>query len=163
MEYRAAQTQVRESDHRIERAFRRAYVAAHLITGNGRRAEQIVVDAFDHWDPDWETDESLLRLAVRSAARASAGTCEPESARGYLPAELRAVLGLPEQQRRCYVLRVLEGLTRLSSAQLLGLNRDEVDQLTNAALKRLPAIGEPAAPAKAEFGLIWLSTLDWAD
>jgi hypothetical protein len=168
MESGIAQARIGEADGALECALTRAQVAAHLITGNAERAEHITLAALEQWDSDWDSLESLIRRAVRLSARASMGfedSWEPESAHAHLPARLRAVLRLPSDQRRCYALRVLAGMTRVAAAQLLSLAPEEGDRLTEAAMMRLASFMEsaPFAEPHSAFEIVWIGRLDWAD
>ena len=60
-----------------------------------------------------------------------------DSSTSYLPNELKAVLRLAPQPRRCYVLRILAGLPAQACARLLSLQSDTVEAYTCDALQSL--------------------------
>jgi DNA-directed RNA polymerase specialized sigma24 family protein len=145
MQNEAAEADKWQAESYIERTISRAFLAAHLLTASRQQAESAVMEALDSWDPAKDNEEALLPRVLRAAVRAQFGALsssfnEPVSARVHLPAELRSVLALPPQLRRCFVLRILIGLSQQVCARLLYLRSYEVNQYTSAALKCLPAI-----------------------
>lgn len=114
-----------------------AFVIAHLLTGSAELAENATLDAI----ASWNGEESLLEQVAQSAARVQPAQKASKASGGYLPEELRAVLGLPAEPRRCYVLRFLVGLSSAHSARLLDLSSDEVDRRACAAAEALAEHG----------------------
>ena len=106
---------------------------AHLLTANVNQAEEAVLIAIDSFDPDTDTDESLFQSAISAAVRLPWRT--PNLSRVFLPAELQSVLNLPGELRRCFVLRVLLGMSRQACAALLRLNVRSVERHTCNALQ----------------------------
>lgn len=125
----------------IERIVGRAFLAAQLLTGSAGLAESTVLDAIESWNPESESPGTLFHRVLRSAAvpvEEDRGEVESHD-RPRLPAGLDAILRLPSLARRCYVLRVLTGQSRLECARLLRVNPRRVDQQVQAALRMLPA------------------------
>jgi DNA-directed RNA polymerase specialized sigma24 family protein len=145
VEYRAVSTAVRECVSDIEHTISRAFLTAHLLTASTEQAESATMEAIDSWDPDEETEEVLFRSVLDAAARAqieyvpsSSNKCDV--AGSYLPAELQAVLRLAPQLRRCFVLRILVGLSPQVCARLLHLPSRRVDRYACAALECLGSL-----------------------
>jgi DNA-directed RNA polymerase specialized sigma24 family protein len=118
-------------------AVNRAFLMAHLLTGDARQAESVVLEAIESWSPREDDGEALLQEVLNTAVRSQVVL---ESRRSFLPPELQAVLGLSPLLRRCFVLRMLEGLSGQVCARLLHVDSRLVDQCTRAAVKSLPAI-----------------------
>jgi DNA-directed RNA polymerase specialized sigma24 family protein len=123
----------------IARLIERAFLTAHLLTGSIQQAEDATLKGLDSWNPDEEPGEALFQNVLDAAARTQIQPNRPDSeaSGSYLPNELKAVLRLSPQLRRCFVLRVLVGLPSQMCARLLGLHSDEVDEFTCAALQCL--------------------------
>jgi len=144
MEPNITGTATRMCERRIVHTISRAFRTAHLLTASIQQAESAVLEAIDSFDPDGETEETLFRYVVHAAVRSSvehilpSASNQSESAM-FLPVELQAVLNLPPNLRRCFVLRVLVGLSRQICARLLRLDARRVDQYTCAALQCLAA------------------------
>ena len=117
----------------------RALLTAHLLTGNLQQAEELTLRAIDSWRPGEEAEEVLFQYVLDAAARAQVepGTNNPDPSASYLPDELKAVLRLAPQLRRCFVLRILAGLPTEACARLLGLHSDVVERYTCDALQCL--------------------------
>lgn len=143
MEYGPTSTPTRERERDIEHTIGRAFLTAHLLTANATQAESAVVEAIESWHAHDETEQALLLRVVQAAVRepvgyaASLSSDKPDAAGSYLPVELQAVLRLSPQPRRCFVMRILAGLSRQVCARLLHLNTFKVDQCTRAAVKHL--------------------------
>jgi DNA-directed RNA polymerase specialized sigma24 family protein len=123
----------------ILRLVDRALLIAHLLTGNLQQAEEITLDIIDSWRPGEEPDDVLFQNVLDAAARAKVepGTNNPDSSASYLPNELKAVLRLAPQLRRCFVLSILAGLPARACARLLTLHSDMVERYTCDALQCL--------------------------
>ena len=81
----------------------------------------------------------LFQNVLDAAARAQVepSTDNPDPSASYLPNELKAVLRLAPQLRRCFVLRILAGLPAKACARLLCLHSEMVEQYTCDALRCL--------------------------
>ena len=123
----------------IARLLDRALLTAHLLTGSLQQAEEATLEAIDSWKPGDEPEEVLFQHVLDAAARAHVepNPNHPDSFGSYLPNELKAVLRLAPQLRRCFVLRVLAGLPADVCGRLLCLHSDLVDRYTTDALQYL--------------------------
>jgi len=128
-----------EAGQGIEPLLNRALLTAHLLTGSLQQAEEVTLEAIDSWKPGDESEEVLLQHVLDAAARAHVerNPNHPDSSGSYLPDELKAVLRLAPQLRRCFVLRILAGLPTEVCARLLGLHSEQVDEYTRAGLQSL--------------------------
>ena len=130
----------------VEQTISKAFLTAHLLTGSIEQAESAVRDALASWDRDKDNLEDLFQAVLDAAVRrqdsGAPSSKEPESAGSHLPSELQTVLALSVELRRCFVLRMLAGLSVAMCARLLQLHPRRVKQYTCAALKRLPSRGE---------------------
>jgi len=115
----------------------RAFLASHLLTGSIRQAEDAAMAAIDSWNPDKQKEEALFQNVLDAAARAHSNS--PDESDSFLPKELKAVLKLSRQLRRCFVLRILAGFSSEACARMLGLQSARVDEYTCAALQSLSA------------------------
>jgi len=129
----------------------RAFLMAHLLTGNIEQAERATMEAIGSWNPDDETPGTLLWNVLDAAARLEIKYA-PGRPEYQLPRELQAVLRLEPQPRRCFVLRVLAGLPLEACDRLLNLDSRRLEQYTRAALQCLgvEAGGGSALPADLE-------------
>ena len=96
----------------IARLIERGFLTAHLLTGSIQQAEDATLKGLDSWNPDEEPEEALFQNVLDAAARAQIQANRPDSeaSGSNLPNELKAVLRLSPELRRCFVLRVLVGL-----------------------------------------------------
>jgi DNA-directed RNA polymerase specialized sigma24 family protein len=122
----------------IEQTVSLAFRTAHLLTASTQQAESAVLEAIDSFDPDVDTGETLFQNAILGAVQCPSS--QSQSTESFEPPELQAVLSLSENLRRCFVLRVLVGLSRRSCARLLRLNAGTVNDYTCAALQRLARV-----------------------
>ena len=134
-----------EDKQAIEDIVGRAFLTAHLLTGNMEQAESATIAAIDSWNPDDETEEVLFQKTLAMAARASIkrvplSSNEPDVAGSCLPVELQRVLRLARPRRRCFVLRVLVGLPPRVCAKLLRSDSRRVDQYSCDACRCLGAL-----------------------
>ena len=113
----------------------RAFLTAHLLTGDLQVAEEVTSRAIESWDPDQESEEQLFDTVLAASARRRGKW----QASRRLPCELEPVLLLSPHLRRCYVLRILVGLPAQESARLLGISAARVESNTCAALQSLAA------------------------
>ena len=121
------------------------FLIAHLLIGEAAQAEQAVMEAIDLWDPDEEGENQLLQLTLRTAIKtytviSRSGLNEECCADSSLPIELRRVSELPPDLRRCFVLRILAGLSSEVCAQILHFGVRQVDQYCCDAMKSLTAL-----------------------
>jgi hypothetical protein len=125
----------------FEHTIGKAFLAARLLTANAETAEAAVMEALVTWDQEVENEESLFRRVLDAAVDDK--RCGASCAKSHDPAEtalspeLRGVLNLSLQPRRCFVLRTLAGLSRQACARLLHLNALGVDRYTSEALECL--------------------------
>jgi len=130
-----------EVKHGNELLIDRAFLTAHLLTASIQQAEDAASNAIDAWNPDEESEETLFQnILLDAAARTSvepAPDSNPGASGSYLPKELKAILRLTPQLRRCFVLRMLVGLPSELCARLLQLHPDRVDQYLCAAFECL--------------------------
>ena len=126
-------------DH--SQALSRVFTTAILLTGSVEQAEAAVLDGIDTWDPGETLGEGLLlevmAAAIAPSVEAGQQPKDRECASAMLPSELRPVLGLPLDLRKCFVLRVLMSTPRESCVRLLELNSNELDQNTCLAAEAL--------------------------
>ena len=143
IEYGVEEMEKQGTQLRVEQAVSEAFVAAYLVTANAREAEDAVVDALDSWEPEDDGEKALVERVLSAVLRDPVKHTTRylgERSAVSLPAELDAVLGLPTQLRLCFVLRILAGLGRQLTAQMLRLSSHQVDEFTSAALQCLPAL-----------------------
>ncbi len=121
-----------------------------LLTGNVARAEDAVREAIHALDSEARDSEEMSREALLSGAivaalrESSATRRQGDPASAVLPPELRRVLRLPADLRRCFVLRILVALSRARCAQLLNLSVAEVDENACAAARMLARASDHA-------------------
>ena len=77
----------------------------------------------------------------------------PYSTPSCLPAELQRLFWLPPRERLCFVLRMLMGLSREMSSEILNLRRDEVDEALCRAMRELPRFPAAAPKEAATHGI----------
>ena len=117
----------------------RAFLAAHLLTGNMRRAEEITLEALGAWDPLEQSEEALFERITSLAARAQEHEGPSDLTSPLcLPKKLKAVLKLEPRLRLCFVPRILVGLGAQTCARALGLQLDQINEYTGAAMQLLP-------------------------
>jgi DNA-directed RNA polymerase specialized sigma24 family protein len=123
-----------------EDAVTRSFVTAYLLTADARRTEDAVSEAIDLFDPQADSEEGLIRIAIAAALQEVPLQLGPTQPQLRLPAELRAVLRLANDVRQCFVLRVLVGLSEQSSGCLLGLDVRRVREYVCAAVRQLAGV-----------------------
>lgn len=124
----------RDMEQTVSRAFR----TVHLLTASIQQAESAILRAIDSLDPDVDARESLFQNAILAALNCPSS--ESQSIESLGPPELHAVLRLPENLRRCFVLRVLVGFSQSACARLLNMTVATVNEYTCAALQRLAGV-----------------------
>src|SRR5579871_1972945 len=118
-------------------AVTQAFVATYLLTADAPRAEDAVSEAIDLFDPQSDSVDVLIRIAIAAAVQDMPPQLGSTRSQPTLPAELEAILHLANDLRRCFVLRVLAGLSEQASACLLGLDGFRVREYASAALRQL--------------------------
>lgn len=145
---------------------------AHLLCGDGARAEDLVQDALvkvhRHWGPGVDSPVAYTRRAItneylswrRRLANREVPTVLPEVAvdghdetTAERDAVWRVISGLPRRQRVVIVLRYYESLPDREIAELLGLAEGSVRSLAArafASLREHPELrrGEPVSRAE---------------
>jgi DNA-directed RNA polymerase specialized sigma24 family protein len=121
-----------------------AFITALLLSGDAKLAEAAALESIERMDPDDESGEELFQRVLKTAInRGRILVQHPkqmEPALSMLPIELQRVLLLPQYPRKCFVLRVLLGLSSDRSAELLGSEPSQVDQGACSALAELPSL-----------------------
>ena len=129
---------------RVRTVLGRALIAARLLTATDLDAETAVLSAIESWNSEVEDESALVWRALGEALK-----CDADSAIRatnftlLVPAELKSVLGLPPQPRRCFVLRILESFTSAQCAGLLSVPTETVNYFTCEALWRLRRTATP--------------------
>ncbi len=134
---------------------RRAFLAALMLTGKAEAAEGAVSDAIA--TSGCEVNELLI--ATAKCANQLCNECLPGPEISFsLPPELQRLFLLSSVGRKCFVLRVLMGLTLEATSEILNLRTDEVDDALCRALSDLPGLAaihsrecSEAVPPKAAF------------
>ena len=144
MEHNANGTKMGERQCGIETTISLAFRTAHLLTASVHQAESAVLKAIESFDPDGDSEETLFQSAMHAAVhgqvevKLQSASNQPAS---LVPVELQSVLDLSQNLRRCFVLRVLVGMSRQACARLLRLTVRSVDYYTCAAFHSLAEFG----------------------
>jgi DNA-directed RNA polymerase specialized sigma24 family protein len=91
-------------------------------------------------DGDAAKSEELLRMTVIASTKIITSEEQPDTIAtdlAFLPVELQHVLQLPRRLRQCFVLRVLLGMPRAVSAQLLDIDAGALDRSSGLAAQTL--------------------------
>ena len=123
----------------VENDVRDAFLAALMLTGTIEAAEQAVLEAIATSGCGVEVDELLVATA-KCAIQTRDGRLPRVEIPSNLPPELQRLFLLSSVDRKCFVLRILMGLTLEMSSGILSLNRDEVDEALCHALRDLPRL-----------------------
>ena len=115
----------------------RAFLAALMFTGSAEAAEGAVSDAIT--TSGCEENELLIATAKRANQLGDKCLRGPEIALS-LPCELQRLFLVSSVGRKCFVLRILMGLTPETISEILNLHRDEVDEALCRALIDLPRL-----------------------
>jgi hypothetical protein len=129
----------------MQSALDRASRTALLLTGDTRTAEAAVMHGIRACE-DLSSGGLLIeaaRSAVRRRTKSSDGPYEVEC----LPPELRRLFMLQPLLRRCFVLRILMGLSPEVCAKLLDISVTEFEDSVYGALTQLPLLSSPKAQA----------------
>lgn len=105
------------------------------------------MEAIDQWNPEEQDEEQLFQITVRTTVQrqmiaSAGGSYEGRITDYYLPAELRRVLELSPELRRCFVLRVLVGLPSKICAQMLQVDVLQIDEYSCEAMKMLSVLAQ---------------------
>ena len=111
---------------------REAFLAALMLTGTIQAAEQAVSHAIATSGCGAAVEDPLVATAKCAVQFSSVGIPS------ILPPELRRLFSLAPVDRRCFVLRMLMGLTPEVTSGILNLHRDEVDEALCRAVRDLP-------------------------
>ena len=120
---------------------RDAFLAALMLTGTIEAAEQAVSDAIATSGCGVAV-EQLLVATAKCAVQFRDGCFSGVGIPFILPPELRRVLSLSSADRKCFVLRMLMGLTPELTSEILNLHKDEVDEALCRAVRDLPRGGQ---------------------
>ena len=116
---------------------RDAFLAALMLTGTIEAAEQAVSDAIATSGCGVAVEELLVATA-KCAVQLRDGCFPGVGIPSILPPELRRLFSLSSVDRKCFVLRMLMGLTPEVTSGILNLYRDEVDEALCRAVRDLP-------------------------
>jgi hypothetical protein len=126
---------VRES---YRQDYTRLFVTALLITGSVVEAEGAIEQSVGLLDLDEAPGpQNILIAVVRAVLACRIVSTADRSCASLLPSELRTVLGLDADLRRCFVLRRLAGFSTAQTAGLLRLGASDVEAFTRAAILKL--------------------------
>jgi hypothetical protein len=118
---------------------RDSFLAALMLTGTIEAAEQSVLGAIATLGCGVGVDQ--LPVATAKCAIEIPDACLPGlEIPTSLPAELRRLFLLSSVGRKCFVLRILMGLTLEVTSGILNLPKDEVDEALCRALSELPGL-----------------------
>jgi len=123
----------------VEIQVRDAFLAALMLTGTIEAAEQSVSGAIATLGWGVAVDELLVATA-KCAIQIPDGCLQGPEIPSSLPAELRRLFLLSSVGRKCFVLRILMGLTLEVTSGILNLPEDEVDEALCRALSDLPGL-----------------------
>ena len=119
---------------------RDAFLGALMLTGNIKAAEHAVLDAITTSECGVAMDKLLVTTAKFAIQVHDECPVQAELLSSNLPVELQRLFMLSSLGRKCFVLRILMGLTPEISSKVLKLNRDEVDEALHRALSDLPSL-----------------------
>ena len=118
---------------------RDAFLAALVLTGTIEAAEQSVSGAIARLGYGIAADELLVATA-KCAIQIGDGCLRWAEIASSLPPELQRLFMLSSVGRKCFVLRILMGLTLEVTSEILNLPKDEVDEALCRALSELPGL-----------------------
>ncbi len=121
------------------------FISALLLSGSEAGAERSILEAISTMGSGEVSGDALLAATLRTAVapqeaipRETSQTADLYTS--GLPIELRRVLVLPEDPRRCFVLHILIGLPVGECSRLLSLNDCEIERNTVWAALELAAL-----------------------
>ena len=112
-----------------------AYLAALMLTGTIEVAERAVMEAIATSGCGVALDELLVATAKYAIHFGGSPVAEGPPC---LPPELQRLFLLSSEGRKCFVMRMLMGLTPETSSEILNLRRDQADEALCRALSDLP-------------------------
>jgi hypothetical protein len=120
----------------------KAFTTALLLTGNAKSAEDVVIEALAATpDPCSAPDTLTIKIVTVSLNPQveidPSRNHAPSTAESILPAELRRVLVLSNEQRKCFTLRVLLGWNTEGAARFLQIGTDEVEHHVRGAILQI--------------------------
>ncbi len=118
----------------------RTFVTALLLTGSTQRAEAAVLETIEATSLREMSAGTLLEGTVSASLAGQIAGHQidlGDPAISSLPVELRNVLNLPAECRRCFVLRVLLGLPHEVTARMLQTGTSQIDELLSIATRTL--------------------------
>ena len=118
---------------------RDSFLAALMLTGTIEAAEQSVSRAIATLGCGIAVDELLVATA-KCAIQLRDGCLRRVEIPSTLPPVLRRLFLLSSVGRKCFVLRILMGLTLEVTSGILNLPKDEVDEALCCALSELPGL-----------------------
>jgi len=135
----------------------KTFITALLLTGSARRAEAAILEAIEVMEEGKVPDDALLHgiVAASIASRTpDARIDEEDHASSLLPVELRLVLRLPVDLRRCFVLRMLAGFSIGTCARMLQTEIHQVEELVCVSVRALASLSEHGASLIRTFEVV---------
>lgn len=123
-----------ESCRTAEESLRKAFVTTLLLAGSAASAEAALLEAVVRIDREEELLEKAVEIALRMPPVSDL------KAHALLPLELRLVLKLSSNLRRCFVLRMLLGWPSEQCARMLQMESSRIDEQTCIAARALAEI-----------------------
>lgn len=132
-------------DTSLLNALNRSFLSAYLLTKNAAEAEKAVLDAIENWDIEKHDEQQFLEFTPRVVASqmevvTSTEPCEGSKLDICIPVELRHVMELPADLRRCFVLRTLVGISAQICAETLLLTVSQVQGANCEAMHALAVL-----------------------
>src|SRR5712691_7609487 len=124
-------------------ALGRAFTTALLLTGSAGKAEAAVLEGIRVMEQRNVSGEALLQgtIAASIATKLPEQRVEEQAYAAFLlPVELRRVLRLSQELRRCFVVRVLVGLSREVCARMLHTETHEIDEFVCVSARALACL-----------------------
>ena len=118
---------------------RDALLAALVLTGTIEAAEQALSEAIATLGCSVAVNELLVATA-KCAIQIGGGCLPMAEIPSSLAPELRRLFLLSAVGRKCFVMRILMGLTLETTSGILNLHKDEVDDALCRALSDLPRL-----------------------
>jgi hypothetical protein len=131
----------------VENHVGEAFLAALMLTGTTEAAERAVSEAIATSGRGVALDELLVATA-KCAIQIGDGCLLRAEVPSCLPPELQRLFLISPVGRKCFVMRMLMGLTPETSSGILNLHSDEVDEALCRALSDLPRLVGFKVPAR---------------
>jgi len=133
--------------------FQEVFLVALLLSGSVTNAECAMLKGISTLGNSNMPVRALLDLILRAAAAPDVAIGQMEKTPSLyvscLPIELRRVLLLPEDPRRCFVLHLLIGLPLSSCSRLLSMSDYQIRRNTIDAVLQLTGMGSPSVARDA--------------